>query len=154
MTHPEIPGYRHLTTLQVRFADLDVNSHLNHAKYLTYMEQARLLYTAEVIGVTFTIQDKRPQTRLILASIKVDYLRPVHFGEAIAVHSRCPRLGNKSFQMEHILLADGERAAYSLSTVVAYDYGAGRAVPLPDAWRQRITAYEPALANDEEPRTQ
>ena len=51
MTHPEIPGYRHLTTLQVRFADLDVNSHLNHAKYLTYMEHARLEYTAQVIGV-------------------------------------------------------------------------------------------------------
>ena len=39
-------------------------------------------------------------------------------------------------------------------TVVAYDYDAARAVPLPDAWRQRITAYEPALANDEEPRIQ
>ena len=26
--------------------------------------------------------------------------------------------------------------------------------PLPDAWRQRITAYEPALTNDEEPRIQ
>ena len=154
MSITAIPGYRHATTAQVRFADLDVNSHLNHAKYLTYMEHARLLYTAEVIGVSFTIQDKRPQTRMILASIKVDYLRPVHFGEAIVVHSRCPRLGNKSFQMEHILLAAGERAAYSLSTVVAYDYGAGCAVPLPDAWRQRISAYEPALASDEKAQAQ
>ena len=70
MTHPEIPGYRHLTTLQVRFADLDVNSHLNHAKYLTFMEHARLEYTAQVIGVSFTPLEKRPQTRMILASIQ------------------------------------------------------------------------------------
>ena len=154
MTHPEIPGYRHLTTLQVRFADLDVNSHLNHAKYLTYMEHARLEYTAQVIGVSFSPLEKRPQKRMILASIKCDYLLPVDYGQAIVVYSRCPRLGNKSFQMEHILLADGERAAYANSTVVAYDYDAGRAVPLPDAWRQRITAYEPALTNDEEPRIQ
>lgn len=144
MSYPEIPGYRHRTTLQVRFADLDLNGHLNHAKYLTFMEHARLDYTAEVIGISFIPAQERPQTRMILASIHCDYLLPVHTGQEIIVFSRCPRLGNKSFQMEHILLADGERAAYALSTVVAYDYGAARAVSLPEDWRHRITAYEPA----------
>lgn len=147
MSSPEIPGYRHWSRLQVRFADLDLNSHLNHAKYLSYMEHARLEYTAEVIGVAFSPAEKRPQQRMILASVKCDYLLPVDYGQEIIVFSRCPRLGNKSFQMEHVLLADGERAAYGHSTVVAYDYDTARAIPLPEAWRQRITAYEPILAN-------
>lgn len=149
MSHPEVPGYRHRFPLQVRFADLDLNGHLNHAKYLTFMEHARLEYTAEVIGIEFSPVESRPQLRMILANVQCDYLLPVHAGQEVVVHSRCPRLGHKSFQMEHILLADGQRAAYGHSTVVAYDYGAGRAVPLPETWRQRITAYEPAPLQDE-----
>ncbi len=147
---PAPDGYRHVTRLQVRFADLDVNSHLNHAKFLTYMEQARMLYTSEIVGVPFTSERARPQTRMILASIQVDYRRPVHFGEEILVHSRCPKLGNKSFQMEHILLAAGEEAAHAHSTIVAYDYGAGQSVPLPGEWRQRILDFEPCLRKKKE----
>ncbi|MCY3835905.1 MAG: thioesterase family protein [Anaerolineaceae bacterium] len=149
MPHPEISAFRHRCALQVRFADLDLNGHLNHAKYLTFMEHARLEYTAEVLGIHFSPVESRPPVRMILANVNCDYLLPVLANQEVIVHSRCPRLGRKSFQMEHLLLADGERAAYGHSTVVAYDYGAGRAVPLPETWRQRITAYEPVAVPDE-----
>ena len=138
---PEIPGYRHATHLRVRFADLDANGHLNHAKYLTFMEHARLQYLGDVLEIPYS---ERHDTRMVIASIKVDFLLPAFFGQAIIVYTRCPYLGNKSFQTEHIVLADGEKAGYGICTVVSYDYAAGRTVPVPEHSRQRILAYEPA----------
>lgn len=138
-----IDGYRHIIALRVRFADLDVNGHVNHARYLSYLEHGRIHYTTEVVGVPFTMQAGRPQTRMIMASIQVDYLRPALFDQEIIVYTRTTRLGNKSLQKEQILLADGQRATAALSTIVAFDYGAGRSVRVPDEWRRRIREYEP-----------
>ena len=141
-----LDGYRHHTPITVRFADLDVLGHLNHAKYLTYMEQARILYIEKVCGWSGGWDD----FGVILANANVDYKLPIAFGDTVSVYTRCGRLGGKSFDLEYTLLRHREDepdaiAAVATTVMVAYDYGAGQAIPVPANWRDNILAYEPAL---------
>ena len=43
-------NFRFSFPVEVRFADLDALGHLNNAKYLTYAEQARILYVRQICG--------------------------------------------------------------------------------------------------------
>ena len=137
MRPPE--GYRHATELTVRFADLDAMGHLNHAKYLTYMEQARILYMQDVCGFNGIWAD----LSIILASVTCDYLMPVAFAETITVYTRCSRIGGKSFDLEYALLNEqDDTVAIGKTVMVAFDYESNQTMPIPDVWRDWMTGYD------------
>lgn len=140
MSAPE--GYRYCQTLEVRFGDTDMFGHVNNAKFLTYMEHARLLYFEDVIGG----DRKAGKESVILAEVTCTYELPLFFKDVVDVWVRVARLGNKSFDQEYQLIRqDGALAATGYAVLVAYDYHEGQAIPIPDAWRERVVAYEPAL---------
>lgn len=136
--------FRYQTIVTVRFADLDAMGHLNHAKYLTYMEQARILYIRDICGW----EGGWGNMGMILAKASVDYLLPVGFDEQIAIYTRCSRLGTKSFDLDYILKqhqADdtGKVVATGHTVMVAYDYDRAETIPVPEHWRKQIRQYEP-----------
>lgn len=141
-TPPE--GFRHYTPMTIRFADLDSLRHVNNAKYLTYIETARLAYVAEVCGARSI-----DQVPMILAKITVEFKLPLMLGDQIGLFTRCSRIGNRSFDLETVILRyqddSAEVAAVGQQVMVAYDYGTGQSMPVPDDWRVLITRYEPAL---------
>lgn len=145
MTTPE--GFRHVTRLTVRFGDMDAMGHVNNAKFLTYMEQGRILYTQDVVAVDTSDWNN---LGIILARVELDYKLPITFGETVIVYTRCSRIGNKSFDLDYVVLLEREDgnhpvAAMGKSVMVAYDYATGQTIPIADRHRQRIIAYEPAL---------
>ncbi len=145
MTAPE--GFRHVTRLTVRFGDMDAMGHVNNAKFLTYMEQGRILYTQDVVAVDTSDWNN---LGIILARVELDYKLPITFGETVIVYTRCSRIGNKSFDLDYVLLLEREDgnhpvAATGKSVMVAYDYATGQTIAMADRHRQRIIAYEPAL---------
>ncbi len=139
-------GYRYQIPIEVRFADLDVLGHLNNAKYLTYAEQARIVYVRDVCGW----EGDWRNLGMILARTEIDYKLPIDFKDKATVYVRVSRLGGKSFDMEYIITrqrddAEEEIAANIKTVMVAYDYEQDRSIAVPDLWRERILAYEPAL---------
>ena len=131
-------GYRYVYRREVEFRDVDVAGHVNNAVYLTYLENARIGYLREALGDEFLYE-----LSLILARIEVEFRSPTRLAEELCVGARVPRLGTKSFDMEHeIRAADGRVVAEAASVLVAYDYAAGGSMPIPDAWRKRIENYE------------
>lgn len=142
--------FRYSIPLTVRFADLDVLQHLNHATYLTYMEQARITYVRDVCG--WQGADAQWHTLgMILARAEVDYKLPIAFGDQVLVYVRTSRLGGKSFDLEYLMTrqrgeAEPEIAATAKTVMVAYDYGADATIPVPEAWREAMLAYEPTLS--------
>jgi acyl-CoA thioester hydrolase len=130
--------FRH--PIEVRYADIDSFQHVNNARYFTYMEQARSHYFQRL-----GLWDGRRLDHLevILASARCDYIKPIAFGDAITVAVATIRLGNKSFDMAYAIEGEGGGLfAEGASTLVAYDYQAGRSIALPDAWRQRLGEFE------------
>jgi acyl-CoA thioester hydrolase len=132
--------YRHRTSVQVRFRDIDAFGHVNNAVFFTYVELARIRYLLDVLQPS-TGFDRMP---LILARVELDFRSPIAFGEEITVETRVERIGRSSFEMRHRMTAGPEgRLAGDVQTVlVTYDYAEARPMPVPDDWRRRLAEYE------------
>ena len=120
---------------QVRFRDLDPMGHVNNAVFLTYIEQARAALLAEV-GAATGLEDMN----MIVARVEIDFRAPVRFGQEVEISVHASRFGTKSFDLDYDLRVDGELVAEAKSVQVAYDYARREPVPLPAAWREKLTA--------------
>ena len=133
--------FRHRTSVQVRFRDIDAFGHVNNAVFSTYVEHARITYLREVLQLDPVNADDRMP--LILGMIKVDYLSPILLTDRVEVGSRVEWIGRSSISMSHHLrAATGRDLARAGSVLVAYDYQQARPMPVPDDWRTKLAAYE------------
>ena len=126
---------RYVAGIEVRFADLDPRGHVNNAAYATYLEQTRAAWVDAVVETDLVEID------MVLAHLEIDFERPIELGHDVAVALDVVSLGRTSIVMEYEVLADGERAAAAKTVQVIVDVETGRARALPDAMRERITAY-------------
>jgi acyl-CoA thioester hydrolase len=127
--------------IQVRYGDLDPQWHVNNARYLTFMEQARFAYLVELDlwdGKSFL------DLGLIIADAHISYLAPIVLGQKIQVAQRVSKLGNKSLTFEYLI--QDEQTAQPLARgeiiAVSFDYHTHATRPLPDDWRKKISTYE------------
>ena len=118
-------------TETVRFRDVDALGHVNNAAYLTYLEQARIAFLAPMGA---------DQTGMILARAEVDFRAQIGFGEEVEIEVRTLGVGTKSFELGYTLRVRGAVVAEAKTVLVAFDYSAGQAVSVPDAWRHALAA--------------
>lgn len=122
---------------QLRFSDTDAMGHVNHARFATLFEDARigLLRSIAASG------DDLPSNGMILARLEIDYVRPVVLDdEPVSVVARIVRIGTSSFSIDYALEQHGAICARGLSVLVAYDYAAARSRPLTSAERAQLEA--------------
>lgn len=137
--------YHFYYPIEVRYGDLDPQGHVNNAKFLTFMEQARVAYVRELglwSGGSFL------GFGLIVAEIRISYHKPVLFGDPIEVGVRTVRIGNKSLSMDYSIEHSQTREVHAKASSigVTYDYTAGYSIAVPESWRETITAYENTFA--------
>ena len=134
--------YRFYYPIEVRYGDLDPQGHVNNAKHLTYFEQARIHYMIE-LGL-FTRDQSFMQIGVIVADVHITYLEPIYFGQNIKVGVHAVKLGSKSMTWEqNIVDTDrGTEVARGEVIIVTYDYKDEKTIPVPQAWRERITTFE------------
>ncbi|MBN1537565.1 MAG: acyl-CoA thioesterase [Anaerolineales bacterium] len=127
--------------IEVRYGDLDPQGHLNNAKYLTYMEQARLQYTRHLgLWNSGSFLD----VGVIMADVQLTFRAPVEFGTPVRVGVRIAQLGNKSLHVEQVIenARDGQVYANGRVVLVAFDYRSQQSVPIPEKWRKAILEFE------------
>ncbi len=136
-----LAGFPVVIALPVQWGDQDALGHVNNTVYFRWFESARIAYTER-----FELFEMLRKTRVgpILAAIGCDYRLPVEFPDTVEVGSRVARIGNSSLAMEHALVSRsrGAIAAQSTSTLVLYDYAAGRPRAIPDDIRRAIEGLE------------
>lgn len=126
--------YEHPVT--VRFSDLDALGHVNNAVYLSYLEEARVQFFAEVAG------SKEPQGYgFLLARMEIDFRRAATIDQDVVVRMWTEAIGTKSFRLGYEILADGEVAAEAESVQVYVDED-DRTVPVPDDVRTVLAELE------------
>jgi acyl-CoA thioester hydrolase len=138
-----VSGYRFSYPIDIRYGDMDTLGHVNNAKYLTYLEQARVHYFRELALWDGSVSD----TGFIVARIEIDYKLPLSLDDRQAVvYTRTGRMGSKSLDLDCLIVRAGDEAvaAASRTVMVAYDYVRNQSVPLLNAWRQRISEYDGA----------
>ncbi len=133
--------FRHRTSVQVRFRDIDAFGHVNNSVVSSYVEQARVTYLRDVLGLNpIGPEDRMP---LILAMIQIDYRSPIFLEDRVDVGSRVDWLGSTSIGMSHELRGEGGRTlAHSTSVLVTYDYAQARPMPVPEDWRTTLRGHE------------
>ncbi len=131
-------GFRFVHAQEVTFRDLDVFAHVNNAVYLTYIENARIGYMREVLGV------ESPEDLLVIvAKVNIDFRSRASLGEVLEIGARVSRIGTKSFDLDHEVRGpDARLVAVASTTLVTFDYRGDTTMPVPDLWRERIESFE------------
>ena len=130
---------------RVRFSDTDAMGHVNNARFLTYLEDARLemflaLPTALVAG------------GLIVARVECDYVRPIVVDrDPLAVDVWVADVGRSSFTLGSTIRQRGEVAARARTVIVAFDYAAHRSRPLTEAERAGLDTVRAENPSPDEP---
>jgi acyl-CoA thioester hydrolase len=131
-------GFHFVYPQEVTFRDLDLFGHVNNAVYLTYLENARIGYMREVLGI-----ESLDDLLVIVANVNIDFRSRATLGESLEIGARTSRIGTKSFDLDHELHGpDGRLVAGASTTLVAIDYRADKTIPVPPEWRERIEEYE------------
>jgi acyl-CoA thioester hydrolase len=135
--------YKFKTLIPIRFADFDSLGHVNNAKYLTYLEIARIVYFEEVIA------GRRVDWRkegIILAKAVIDFKQPITGYKNYFVSIRCTRIGTKSFDLHYLIINEEEGKetvmAEGMTTMVCFDYTINSTIPMKPEWRNAIEEFE------------
>lgn len=128
--------------LEVRYADIDAQGHMNNAKYLTFFEQARIHYLTH-LGL-FRREQSFDEIGIILADVHLTFLAPVTWQMPVSVGVKTSRIGNKSMTVLNSLFnaETGQEMARAEIVLVTYDYRSGQTLPVPAAWREKIRAFD------------
>ena len=151
----DVPGdFAHRHDVEVRLSDTDAMGHVNNARYLTYVEIARVAYYEHVTGNALPIGVHGAEEGMILAEIRMTYRSTSFYGETLTVETRIERIGRTSFGMVHRITAPESRygaarlVAVADSTLVSYDYTDEKPIPVPDEWRAAMEAFEGRTLSD------
>ena len=119
------------TPVPLRWSDLDAFNHVNNARYLTFIEQARIEWF-ESLEEPWITQDAAP----VIASATLHFRRPIEYPASIFVELFCERLGNSSVTIGHRIVA-GDGTVHCDGSVVAVwvERRSGKPTPLPDGVR-------------------
>jgi len=137
----KLEEFHHKINLNIRYMDIDSMHHVNNARYLNFLEEARIDYSQNVMGGLENIN----QLSIVVARIEIDYMKPIFFGEKVIVHNRIVKVGQKSIHFESIIEVIGEQhkvAARAIQILVAIDPATGKSTKITDKVRKKIEKFE------------
>lgn len=126
------------TPVEVRWGDMDAFNHVNNARYLTYLEHARLAWLA-----TLAPGWHGPHAMPVMAAAHLNYRRPIIWPAAIEVLLDCSAVGTSSITVGHRIIAAGDAGVLHCDghvVLVWIDPESGTPVPLPAVIRAAATA--------------
>jgi acyl-CoA thioester hydrolase len=130
---------RHTAKVHVRWDDLDAFGHINNAKYLTYVQEARADFTwfsRQSVGKSPLLAD------MVVARAEVDYIEPIYDGGMdVECQIWITRIGNASFEMEYEIIHKGVIRARIKTTQVAVSVETKRSRPLSDEEREFLSEF-------------
>jgi acyl-CoA thioester hydrolase len=115
--------------VQVRYSDLDPNEHVNHARYLIYLEEARLAFR-RLLDDEFGLPE---EVTWPIAELTIRYLRSAEYPGALTVELAPIHVGRTSFSLGYGIFDGHGCVAVAMNRSVCVDRGSGRPVPIQDA---------------------
>ncbi|HCW97218.1 MULTISPECIES: YbgC/FadM family acyl-CoA thioesterase [Pantoea] len=128
------------TTIKVRGYHLDVYQHVNNARYLEFLEEARWQWLEEA-GAFNWLQEQ--QLAFVVVNININYRRPAVLGDVLAIHSEITQLNGKSGIITQRVTLEGSETlvADAALTFVCIDLRTQKAVALESELRARLEAF-------------
>ena len=120
-------------SISVRWRDMDAMGHVNNAKYVSYLEEARVRWMLGVEGVSLS-----DRIAPVVAATNINYRLPIVWPNDIVVELFVERLGNSSVTIGHRIVDQQDSSKlYSDGNVVVVwmDTQTGKSAPLPEPVR-------------------
>jgi acyl-CoA thioester hydrolase len=119
--------------VDVRWRDVDALGHVNHAVFLTYLEEGRDAFFAQTL---------RSDPIYVVARLEIDLRAEVRYPDRrVTVRIAVERLGTTSLTTrETILTPSAEVAAQARVVTVRWDADRRKPVPFTEAERAELTA--------------
>ncbi|MBC8425054.1 acyl-CoA thioesterase [bacterium] len=134
----------HLARIKVRGYHLDFYGHVNNARYLELLEEARW----RMVEDSASLRDWHARgLAFVIVKVVINFRRPAVLDDELEIASRIAHLGGRSgvINQEVRRAADGERIADADITFVIVDINTQRAVPIEGEIRE---ALRPADAEE------
>ena len=112
-------------SIKTRWRDLDAFRHVNNATFLSYIEDARILFFKRW---EINLKEKS----LIVASVKIDYINQLKHPSNLIIGQKVARLGTKSYDIQSAVFEEKSKLLIccSIITSVCYDFINNKTVPL------------------------
>ncbi len=117
----------------MRYRDLDMMGHVNHAVIVTFFESAR----PAVMGKL----PRRPDTGYVLGDLHVRYLAEIRMDDPVEIGTKVTRIGARSFTLGQGLFIGAVCAATCLGTEVHIDTTSRRGAALPPEFLAVLEQY-------------
>jgi acyl-CoA thioester hydrolase len=124
----------------IRWDDIDAFGHVNNAKYLTYIQEARFQWSF----YQYASKGEKPTlVEMVVAKAEVDYLVPIYEGGRFYdVNLWVESIGNSSFVMGYEVVGDNGVVHAKVKTVqVAVSMETKKSRPLTDTERAFLNQY-------------
>jgi acyl-CoA thioester hydrolase len=127
--------------VDVRWRDADALGHVNHAVFLTYLEEGRDAFFAQTLG---------GDPMYVVVRLEVDLRAEVRFTEQrVTVRIEVERLGTTSLTTRETVLTSAQKVAAEARVItVHWDPGDRKPIPFSAAERTQLAA---AMASDPVP---
>ena len=130
---------KYLNKQFVRWDDLDAFGHVNNAKYLTFAQEARFLWSTEEFSKAMR---ESSLIEMVVARAEIDFVAPIYDGgRFVDVEISVEKIGNSSFVLLYTI-SDGGQVFAKLKTVqVAVSMETKKSRPLTDTEREFLGRY-------------
>ncbi|HIY86936.1 MAG TPA: thioesterase family protein [Candidatus Yaniella excrementavium] len=144
--YQKIQAYATPVDVQIRWSDQDVNGHVNNARIMTLIEEARVRAVQQWTG---TVPDGAGYRRAVRA-LHTTFDAEVHYGPETTIWVWIPRIGRTSYVVGHLLVQADQPCVYTEITIVVVDTATGKPKPHDRAYRNELEthvgpAYSPEL---------
>jgi acyl-CoA thioester hydrolase len=139
------PPFRYAAHLRVGFSETDAQGVVYYGRYMPYFDLARTEFHRHLGRIHLGAAD------FAMRASVVEYHAPARFDDLLEVFVRVERIGTTSITYDHAAYRiDDETAegdgdflmATAKQTLVLIDLAGRRPVPVPDAFRERIAAFQ------------
>jgi acyl-CoA thioester hydrolase len=136
------PPFRYAAYTRVGFSETDAQGVVYYGRYLPYFDLARTEYHRHLGRIHLGGAD------FAMRAANVEYHAPARFDDLLEVFVRIERIGTTSITYDHAAYRVADDGSDDLllvtakQTLVLIDLGGRRPVPVPEAFRERITAFE------------
>ncbi|GAA1746797.1 MULTISPECIES: acyl-CoA thioesterase [Micrococcales] len=131
---PTVVGVPFECELHLRWSDQDANGHVNNARVITLLEEARI--TAYLTWIGTTPDGERPR---VVRSLQAEYHRAMHYGHPLSAKVWISRIGSSSFTVHHELHQQGQLCVSGDTGIVQLTADHSRSDPLHDNLRQALS---------------
>ena len=133
---PNLADFPHRTTDNIRFADIDVQGHVNNTVIADYFQTGRvtMFHERDLSGGV-------EGTHVALVHTEITFVRELRWPGTVEIGTAVTKIGRSSYTVMHGVFSDGECAAHGTATLVLIDADSRRPTAIPEAFAERLKAW-------------